>query len=324
MKHGFFLIDKEKGINSFKLVIALRKMLSMRRVGFAGTLDPLATGLMVMAFGEYTKLLPYLESADKVYEVTIRLDGTSDTYDAEGQISELNPSSYERPLLAVVNKKIEQNFIGKLEQIPPRFSAISMGGQRAYEMARSGQEFEMKPRQVEIFSIELLEYDFPRLRLRVHCSSGTYIRSLAYDLGKTLGVGGYVEELRRVKIGNIPIEDASPLVALQSGDWSKLVVPVERLLSGMSVLNLTDEQYRVLALGNFVDNCLKVAESDDVRGGNSPILAAQLNSGTSRQRRELHVENLRTLAIYNSMVVGVLETCENGRKLKFKKKLNIF
>lgn len=296
---GFFLIDKEKGINSFKLVIALRRLLGIKRVGFAGTLDPLATGLMVMAFGEYTKLLPYLESADKVYEVIIRLDGVSDTYDAEGQISELDPNSYLKPSREMVSKKIEQNFLGKIEQIPPRFSAISIGGERAYDMARAGQEFEMKARRVEIFSIDLLDYDFPRLKLRVHCSSGTYIRSLAFDLGKALGVGGYVEELRRIKIGNISIEKSSKLGSLQEGDWQKYLISVHDLLKGMAVLSLTDEQYKVLALGNFVDNLSELLGGGE-RGMGQPILA-----------------------IYNSMVVGVLETCDNGRKLKFKKKLNI-
>ncbi len=304
--NGFFLIDKESGINSFKLVMALRRILGMKRVGFAGTLDPLASGLMVLACGEYTKLLPYLESADKVYEVLVRMDGTSDTYDADGQISELDPKSYTSPSYEVVNKTIEQNFVGKLQQIPPRFSAISIDGQRAYDMARAGKEFEMKPREVTIFSIELLEYAFPLLRLRVHCSSGTYIRSLAYDIGRALGVGGYVVELRRVAIGKIPVEKAVLLPALESGTWSEHLAPVEGLLSGMGKCELTEEQYRVLALGNFVEAKSAKCKAQSVEEGAGSVGADEC-----------------VLAYYRGVVVGVLETCEGGRMMKFKKKLNI-
>lgn len=297
-KVGFFLVDKARGINSFKLVMALRRVLSMKRVGFAGTLDPLATGLMILAIGEYTKLLPYLESADKAYDVTVQLDGISDTYDMEGQITQLDPKSYTRPSLDLVNKLIEQKFLGKIQQIPPKFSAIQIDGKRAYDMARKGQEFELKARTVEIFSIKVVEYDFPKLKLTVHCSSGTYIRSIAFDLGRELGVGGYVTELRRTSISATKVENAHKIEDIDSGNWKNLLVKPEDLLSGMQQLKLNDEDYLILARGNFVDTIIYSMVKLDLE---KPIMA-----------------------IYKGEIVGILETLENGQKLKFKKKLNIF
>lgn len=298
MYNGFLLLDKEKGLNSFKLVMALRRIANQKRVGYAGTLDPLATGLMVMALGEYTKLLPYLEAKDKVYQVTILLGKTSDTFDAEGEVKEGNVLTAE-PALTDIEHILNGEFTGKLEQVPPRFSAIQIAGKRAYAMAREGQTFEMQARSVEIFKVKVLSYNFPRLQLEVHCSSGTYIRSLAHDLGERLGCGGLVEELRRTAIG--VLREDSPELAdkikkleqLNAANLRDNFADPRLIFSAMKQLELTDAQYGVLSKGNFIAN--------DVGMLDEPLLA-----------------------FWRDVPVGVLETVEGGDKLKFSRKLNIF
>jgi tRNA pseudouridine55 synthase len=189
---GFLFIDKAKGEASFNGVTTLRKLLSQRRIGFAGTLDPLATGLMIYAIGDATKLLTYLDKSDKVYETVVHLGGVSSTYDAAGKV-EVNAGCPE-PTRRQIEKLLEDYFTGEIHQTPPVFSAIKVKGKPAYSYARKGKEIELKSRKVSIFEIEIVTYSWPLLRLRVHCSSGTYIRSIAHDLGKMLGCGGYVDE----------------------------------------------------------------------------------------------------------------------------------
>jgi tRNA pseudouridine55 synthase len=293
--NGFLLIDKESGLNSFKLVLALRRIANQKRVGFAGTLDPLASGLMILALGEYTKLLSYLEARDKVYEVVVELGKTSDSFDADGEIVDrnlLNLPGFKPPAQEEISAVLREKFTGKIIQIPPRFSAIQIEGKRAYKMAREGQSFEMKGRPVEIFSTEILQYNFPRLKLRVHCSSGTYIRSLSNDLGEELGCGGMVTELRRTAVGGIKVEKAVALKDLSSENLSANLTGPREIFAGRDSLDLNEEDYRVLARGNFIDNRLPL-------------------TGES-------------LAFLDGQVVGVVETTLQGSKLKFRKKLNIF
>lgn len=295
MRNGFLLINKEQGMVSFKLVSAIRQKANQKAVGFAGTLDPLASGLMVMALGEYTKLLPYLEASDKVYEAVFRLDGVSDTGDADGVITKLNPNALVRPSFDLLNKIVEQQFTGELLQVPPRHSAVQIGGRRAYDMARRGEVFEMEARRVRIFSIEILRYQFPELELRVHCSSGTYIRSLALDLGKALGVGGYVVKLVRTKIGQISLDQAVKLDDITAENLDKHLKNGLELFPSLPKLEISDDEYAVLARGNFID-----------------LRKEWLGMGGSVM-----------LALLGGKIVGVLEFCENGRKLKFKKKFNL-
>lgn len=300
MKNGFLLIDKRSGPNSFKLVVAVRKLTGERSVGFAGTLDPLASGLMVMAVGEYTKLLAYLEAEDKVYLAGVRLGAVSDSYDAEGRITE-SGSGGVVPSREVVEKMIRDKFTGEIMQVPPRFSAIQVGGVRAYDMARSGKEFELKERRVVIYSCEVVRYEFPDLVLRVHCSKGTYIRSLAHDLGRELGCGGYIYSLRRERVGGLSVEDAVEVERLRAEGGEGSFVAVERVFSQAMFVDLSDGNYAVLARGNFV-------------------AAEKIFSGKGLAFNE---DQLVLLGRYRGRVCGVLETCSNGRELKFKKKLNI-
>lgn len=215
---GIVLIDKPAGWTSFDVVNRLRFTITRARdvkpkslkVGHAGTLDPFATGLLIILIGKlYTKQADTFLKLDKVYEATLCLGKTSTTGDLEGEITIKNE---------VVPKKetiIEclKSFIGNISQTPPAFSAIKINGQRAYELARAGKQFELAPRQVTIYKLELISYNYPVLTIKAHVSSGTYIRTLAEDIGQKLGTGAYCQYLRRTKIGDYDIRNASSLPA---------------------------------------------------------------------------------------------------------------
>lgn len=212
---GRILIDKPAGITSFGIVARVRRVLKQKlgkkkiKVGHTGTLDPFATGLLVLLYGKETKNAMNLTKLDKVYEAEFTLGQISSTGDPEGEISEC--SNFQIPTLEQIQNEINRNFLGKIEQTPPAFSAIKIDGQRAYDLARKGADFEIPKRTVEIFSFEILDYNFPILKVRTHVSSGTYIRSLAEDLGDKLGCGAFCSKLRRIKIADFDISNAIEL-----------------------------------------------------------------------------------------------------------------
>lgn len=202
-------VDKPAGMSSFGAVARVRRILSEQvghkvKVGHTGTLDPFATGLLILLAGKATKKAPELTKLDKVYEATIRLGATSSTGDPEGEIAITD----EKPSIprAQVEETLKQ-FIGDIEQRPPAFSAIKINGQRAYKLARAGKEVEIPTRKVHIYSIEIIGYASPFLKIRTQVSSGTYIRTLAEDIGKALGCGAYTTELRRTKIADYDIAE---------------------------------------------------------------------------------------------------------------------
>ena len=206
-EEGIILFDKPKGKSSFYAVAVVRAKLKNQagrkiKVGHTGTLDPIATGLLILLTGKMTKQADTFLKKDKVYIAEATLGGTSTTYDAEGEITKLNVK--DQPNIKDV-ERVCQSFVGKIEQTPPIFSAIKVEGKRAYALARSGQEVKLNPRQVEIYNLEILDYAWPKLKFRVHVSSGTYIRSLINDIGANLGCGAYMSELRRVSIGEYEI-----------------------------------------------------------------------------------------------------------------------
>ena len=211
------LIDKPSGMTSFGVVARVRRKLSQQlgkkaKVGHTGTLDPFATGLMIIVTGKECRNAGTYSKLDKVYEATIHLGQTSTTGDPEGEltaISELKPTPAE------VTAALGQ-FVGEIQQTPPIYSAIKINGQRAYKLARKGEAVEIPVRTVTIFSLELVDYTYPDLKIRVHVSSGTYIRTLAEDLGKVLGTGAYCKELRRTKIADFSIDDSVMLDPDQS------------------------------------------------------------------------------------------------------------
>lgn len=202
-------VDKPSGMSSFGVVARVRRLLSEReghkvKVGHTGTLDPFATGLLILLAGKATKKAPELTKLDKVYEATIRLGATSSTGDPEGEIT-IADKKPEIPREKIIETLAQ--FVGEIEQTPPAFSAIKINGQRAYKLARAGKAVEMPKRKVTIYELELLDYASPFLKIRTHVSSGTYIRTLAEDIGEALGCGAYTTELRRTKIADYDIAE---------------------------------------------------------------------------------------------------------------------
>jgi tRNA pseudouridine55 synthase len=204
------LVDKPKGWTSFDIVAKIRSNLRKEtgqkvKVGHAGTLDPLATGLLIVLVGNATKQQDEFMKQDKVYEVELRLGLTSTTADDEGtktKVSDRKPNDNEI-------KDVLNTFLGEQQQVPPAFSAIKVNGQRAYKLARAGKEVKIKPRTITIYSITDVNYDYPALKFTAKVSSGTYIRSLVTDIGEKLGTGAYMTELRRTQIGNFKLSEAT-------------------------------------------------------------------------------------------------------------------
>jgi len=232
MEDQIILVDKPAGISSFGAVAKVRSQLRDQfghkvKVGHTGTLDPFATGLLILLSGKMTKKSGEFLKLDKEYIAELKLGYTSSTGDPEGQIRRFSveglpevatedegaspvktgasdPSPKRKDVESVIN-----NFIGKINQKVPAFSAVKINGQRAYKLARAGKDFETPTREIEIYSIEILEYNYPTLKIRCHVSSGTYIRTLAEDIGKALGTGAYLTALRRTKIGDYDIKHAT-------------------------------------------------------------------------------------------------------------------
>lgn len=207
------LIDKPAGLSSFGVVARVRRRLSMEagkkvKVGHTGTLDPFATGLLILLANKATKLSNQFLKLDKWYEATICLGKTSTTGDPEGEITEQNTEKV--PTLEEVKAVVNQ-FVGQITQTVPAYSAVKINGQRAYQLARRGEAVSMPTRQIEIYSLEILSYNYPELIIRTHVSSGTYIRTLGEDIGKALGVGAYLTALRRTQVGDYQIKNAVKL-----------------------------------------------------------------------------------------------------------------
>ena len=214
---GFLLVSKPSGITSHDAIDYLRKITKIKKIGHAGTLDPLAEGLLIVAIGrEYTKRLSLFLKKDKEYIATIKLGEVSDTFDKEGKIEKKKIKKVPE-LLEIEDVLIK--FVGEINQIPPIFSAKKVKGKKLYELARKGIKVEPEPTKVKIYELQILEYNFPYLKLKVFCSSGTYIRSLANDIGKELGCGALLESLKRTKIGEYSLEDAVDLYSLNEKNW---------------------------------------------------------------------------------------------------------
>lgn len=207
---GFVNVDKPPDVSSFDVVRAVRRASGVRRVGHAGTLDRPATGVLPVAIGSATRLIDSLMEARKGYRATIALGVETDTYDAAGEVVERRDAS--GVTRAAVEAALEA-FRGAFEQTPPAFSAVKIGGERAYRAARRGERPEMRPRPVEVHSLALLDAPLPEIEIEVECGKGFYMRSLAHDLGQALGVGGRLERLRRTAVGPFSDADAVPLDA---------------------------------------------------------------------------------------------------------------
>lgn len=219
MTDGILLLDKPDGMTSFGVVARVRRVLSQQagskvKVGHTGTLDPFATGLLILCVGKETKNAMSYSKLDKVYEATIRLGQTSTTGDPEGELTDISDN---KPSLDEVEKVLKQ-FVGDIKQRPPAFSALKIDGQRAYHLARQGKEVEIPERTITIHSLDLVDYSYPELKIRTHVSSGTYIRTLAEDIGKTLGTGAYCTQLRRTKVADWDVNNAQTLAEFEISD----------------------------------------------------------------------------------------------------------
>lgn len=250
--NGFLIIDKPAGITSHDVVDAVRRIAGTRRVGHAGTLDPMATGVLVLALGAATRLVQFIDGSDKTYRATLRLGETTTTYDADGDLVERRP-------VTVNQADIEAalaGFLGDITQIPPMYSAVKVKGQKLYKLARQGKEIERAPRPVTIHRLDVLAWALPNLTIEVVCSAGTYIRSLAHDLGQRLGCGAHLTALIRTAAGGFRLEDAHTLEALdasaQAGRLAEVLLPPETALTALPVVTLTPEQEQAVCFGQAV------------------------------------------------------------------------
>ena len=221
--NGIILLDKPAGISSAGAVNSVKRVLPRKtKIGHAGTLDPFATGLLVLLVGNATKRCEALMNQPKQYAATVRFGATTETDDPE---SPPQPVAGASPPTTELVREALNRFIGNIEQIPPAYSALKIAGKRACDRVRRGEVVELKPRFVRIYEIALLAYDWPDAKLRIDCGRGTYIRAIARDLGKILGVGGYLTELRRTRSGEFRVEDAITIENLQREGADRYVIP---------------------------------------------------------------------------------------------------
>jgi tRNA pseudouridine55 synthase len=250
---GVLVVDKPVGLTSHDVVQIIRRGTGIRRAGHTGTLDPRASGVLVVLIGPAVRLSEYVSASDKRYQATIRLGSSTDTFDAEGRIT--SSASVEN----ITEERFEEildRYVGEIEQVPPPYSAIKVGGRKAYEMAREGEEVNLEPRIIQVYSLELLDWDSPEAVVDVFCSSGTYVRSLANDLGNALGVGAHLVGLRRTKSGRFTLRDAVPLRRLQesfvAGDWYKYLIPAAEALAEWPMVELDGDQVELVRHGHRV------------------------------------------------------------------------
>lgn len=240
-----FNLNKPLGMTSFAVVARARRLLHQSKAGHAGTLDPLATGVLLVLTGKATRLSRFFMGRPKEYLATIRLGMETDTCDLEGR------TVRECPVPHIGREELERalaGLIGEIIQVPPAYSAVKIGGQEAYKRARKGEEVEVPPRRVHIDSIELLGYSAPGMSLRVRCSQGTYIRSLARDLGHRLGTCGVLTSLCRTAVGDFRLEHSASLESLTSADGMEM----DRALNFLPEITVGDEAARRVAHGNDI------------------------------------------------------------------------
>lgn len=290
--HGILLLDKRLGVSSNKALQEVRSLFQASKAGHTGSLDPLASGLLPVCFGEATKVSSLLLDDNKCYEVLIRLGVITDSGDLEGRVIQTNPVP---DFVEQTITRVLQQFSGAITQVPPMYSALKHDGKRLYELARAGKVVERKPRQVTLFDLQLLSYQGANLKLSVNCSKGTYIRSLAEDIGMALGCGATVAELRRTGVGRFNIADAYTFEQLQncSGTQNLLdfLLPVDRPLSDIPEIKLAQDQ------------------ADFVKQGGRIKLASPTFSGTVRM-------------YYESFFIGIGELSRQG-ELQPKRIFNI-
>lgn len=249
---GVIVIDKPIGMTSHDVVQIVRKGTNIRRAGHTGTLDPRASGVLVVLVGPAVRLSEYVSASDKRYQAVIQLGTTTDTYDGDGRV--LSTTSVD-----ISEKQFDdvlQSFVGQIEQVPPPYSSVKVKGRHAYDMARNGEEVDLEPRTINVYNLDLLEWAPPEAVIDVYCSSGTYVRSLAHDLGEKLGCGAHLIGLRRTKSGRFTLRDAVPLrklrEAFENDTWQNLIIPAAEALSDWPAVELTTEQLDIVRHGRRI------------------------------------------------------------------------
>jgi tRNA pseudouridine55 synthase len=281
MISGILLIDKPEGVTSFEVVRRARKALGIRKIGHLGTLDPMATGLLPLCLLEATKLVPYLMPEPKVYRARVRLGVATDTQDAYGAVvarCETLPAPVQIYQAAAA-------FMGKVTQIPPMYSALHCQGERAYRRARRGEAVELAPRTVTIYELTVDEVAIPEFTMTVKCSQGTYVRTLAKDLGDALGCGAHLSALRRLAVGALRVEEAMTLAALAElgrEELARRIIPISRCLPGMRPVAVGLAEARQLRQGQLL-----VRPADDFTDGEQVQVLADAELVAVAQVRSL-------------------------------------
>ncbi len=250
---GLLNVIKPAGMTSFDVVYRVRRLTGERRVGHAGTLDPMATGVLPLGLGQGVRVLQFMENTTKLYRAVVRLGVATDTDDAAGRVLA------ERPVPDVSRESLEatlERFRGRIEQVPPSYSALKRGGTPLYKMARAGKEVIVDARTVTVLRLDLLAVELPLLTLEVECGKGTYIRALARDLGEVLGCGGHLQALERRRVGSFALEDGVSLDELEKargeGRLEEMLEPVDIVLTHMAAAILGDEKARAVRNGQSV------------------------------------------------------------------------
>jgi len=249
---GVLIVDKPIGMTSHQVVQVVRRGTNIKRAGHTGTLDPRASGVLVILVGPAVRLSQYISAEDKRYQANIKLGEKTDTYDTEGKITGTSE-------VDVTHDQFEESlktFVGEIEQVPPPYSAVKVKGRHAYDLARKGEEVKLEPRLINVYSLDLLEWNSPEAVIDIHCSSGTYVRSLAYDLGEMLGCGGNLTGLRRTKSGRFTLRDAVPLrkltEAFENNSWYQYLVPAAEALSDWPSITLSNEEVELVKHGHRI------------------------------------------------------------------------
>ena len=249
---GLLLIDKEQGLTSNQALQDVKYLLNAKKAGHTGSLDPLATGLLPLCFGEATKLSSYLLDADKSYLSTFKLGECTDSCDADGQITRTAPVNVNADDI----KKRMAEMVGPVNQVPPMFSALKQQGIPLYELARKGIEVERQPRRVHLYAFDFIDFDGQNLTVSVSCSSGFYVRTLAYDLGEQLGCGAHVSSLRRISVGDLSVESAITVSQIRDmtdlRQRQQLLIAADQVLSHMQSIELNEPQAVRLFQGQSV------------------------------------------------------------------------
>lgn len=225
--NGVIIIDKPIGITSFDVIRRIKKLTNIKKIGHTGTLDPLASGVLPVCIGKATKLSNYLMSERKKYRAELKLGITTDTYDREGKVTSQCDFSLDEEIVRDTIK----SFIGEIPQIPPMFSALKVNGKKLYELARKGIEVERKARNITIYNLEIIDMNLPYVTFDVECSKGTYIRSLCFDIGEKLNVGGSMWNLRRLASGHFHINHSIPLEKVSKDNVSEYLISTEDIFS---------------------------------------------------------------------------------------------